>query len=67
MLPQTESCLINIYDVTGKAIATLCENKLLEVGVHTIKWNVEGIDAGIYFLKFNAGDYAETKKMLIVK
>ena len=66
-LPQAENCLITIYDVTGKAIATLCENKLLEVGTHTIKWNVEGIDAGIYFLKFNAGDYAETKKMLIVK
>ena len=44
----------------------------MQKGVQQIEWNAtdekgNGVGAGIYFLKFEAGDCFETKKLFVVK
>ena len=36
-------------------------------GTYEIKWNASNYSSGIYFYTLKAGDYIETKKMILTK
>ena len=62
---------IDIFNIRGQRIATLV-NEFLEAGNHSIKWNgrtEQGSEAtsGIFFYRMVSGDYAETKRMILLK
>ena len=40
---------------------------LFKEGENKIEWNVSDINAGIYFLKMDAGDYSQTEKVTVIK
>jgi photosystem II stability/assembly factor-like uncharacterized protein len=55
-----------IYDILGKEISTLVNDKL-SPGTYEIEWNASNYSSGIYFYNLKAGDYSETKKMVLLK
>lgn len=62
---------LTIYDILGKKINTIV-NEYKQVGVHQIRWNgknSEGhsVAGGIYFYKLQAGDFIQTRKMVLLK
>ena len=57
---------ISIYNLLGQKIETLV-NKIQHAGHHQIIWNAKDVSSGIYFYKINAGEYTETKKMVLLK
>ena len=42
-------------------------NGKIEAGYHSITWNANDHVSGIYFVKMIAGDYIETKKIMLIK
>jgi photosystem II stability/assembly factor-like uncharacterized protein len=62
---------LRIFDILGREITTLVnENK--PAGSYSVTFNVEtlygaSLPSGIYFYQLRAGDYVETKKMLLLK
>ncbi len=70
-LPKETTVEIVIYDVIGRQVKTLA-SELHNPGYYFIIWN--GTDnksrkmaSGIYFIRFEAGDYTETIKLLLMK
>jgi len=62
---------IDIYNILGQKVRTLI-NKPLEAGEHTVVWNGtdnrgRSVASGIYFYRMKAGNYTETKKMILKK
>jgi len=57
---------IVVYNITGEKVATLVEGRL-SAGNHSILWNAQDIASGVYFYRLTAGEYTDTKKMLLVK
>ncbi|HNX03550.1 MAG TPA: T9SS type A sorting domain-containing protein, partial [Candidatus Cloacimonas sp.] len=62
---------LNIYNILGQKVRTLI-NKPLEAGEHTVVWNGtdnrdHSVASGIYFYRMKAGNYTETKKMILKK
>jgi hypothetical protein len=57
---------IDIYDLIGRKVETLCSG-LKPAGRHQVTWNAEDCSSGIYFYKIQAGEQIETKKMLLLK
>jgi hypothetical protein len=62
---------IDIYNIKGQRVTTLI-NEHFSVGSHRILW--EGTDnrgrsvsSGIYFYKMTAGEFTQTRKMLLMK
>ncbi len=55
-----------IYDVVGREIGTLI-NQQLSPGTYETEWDVSAYPSGVYFYKLTAGEYAETKKMVLIK
>jgi photosystem II stability/assembly factor-like uncharacterized protein len=65
-LPKSGAVTLKIYDVLGSEVATLV-NSNLKSGSYTVDWNAGGYSSGVYFYRLQAGDFTETKKMILVK
>jgi photosystem II stability/assembly factor-like uncharacterized protein len=57
---------IFIYDVTGKLVKHVYDG-LKPAGEHSLRFDASGLSSGLYLYKLEAGNYSETKKMVIVK
>ena len=65
-LPKSGSVKLVVFDALGREVATLVNEKLAP-GTYEVDWNASQYPSGVYFYKLIAGDYVETKKMLLVK
>ncbi len=54
-----------IYDVLGRKVATLVNEKL-QPGTYEVTWS-SNYPSGLYFYKIVTGDFIETKKMVLIK
>jgi flagellar hook assembly protein FlgD len=57
---------LSIYDINGRKITTLV-NEVQSAGYHTVNWDASKFSSGIYIYRLQAGDYVETKKMVLMK
>ncbi|MGH2575428.1 MAG: T9SS type A sorting domain-containing protein, partial [Ignavibacteria bacterium] len=55
-----------IYDVVGREIATLV-NEQLKPGTYEADFDASNYPSGVYLYKLIAGDFVETKKMVLIK
>lgn len=64
----TESGVVSIkvFNSLGNEIKMLL-NEEKSTGTHSVEWNAEGFASGIYFYLLAAGDFRETKKMILLK
>jgi hypothetical protein len=70
-LPNEENVTILIFNQIGQQIRTLYDNRL-SAGYHTLTWNGltdagEAAPSGVYFLRFSAGEFSSTQKMMMMK
>ena len=66
MIPSEEMVSVSVYDLTGKMVATLSSG-VQSAGYHSVSWNAGDMPSGLYFVKFVAGTYTETQKIMLVK
>ncbi|HEY7751282.1 MAG TPA: T9SS type A sorting domain-containing protein, partial [Ignavibacteriaceae bacterium] len=57
---------LKVYDVLGNEIATLV-NEEKPAGSYQVNFDATGIPSGVYFYKLNAGEFSQTKKMILMK
>ena len=57
---------LKIYDILGKEVTTLVNEKQ-SPGTYEVSWDGSSYPSGVYFYKLMAGDFTETKKMLMIK
>ena len=64
-LPVASNWTLLIYNITGQKVTEL--TGYAEAGVHDIVWDANDQASGIYFYKIIAGDFKDTKKMVLLK
>ena len=57
---------LKVYDVLGNEVATLV-NEEKPVGTYELKWDAANLPSGVYFYQLKAGEFIQTKKMLLLK
>jgi hypothetical protein len=63
---QSQLVILKVYDVLGNEVATLV-NEDKTAGSYEVEFSASGLSSGIYFYKLKAGDFIQTKKMLVLK
>jgi hypothetical protein len=58
---------MKVYDVSGKEIAVLVNNKKLEAGTHTAEFDATNLPSGVYIYKLQTENFSTERKMLLVK
>lgn len=65
-IPKESLVKITIYDVLGKNVATLVNEKK-NAGSYEIEFNASNLASGLYFYKIEAGEFSDVKKMMLIK
>jgi polygalacturonase len=65
-VPKTMHVSLSIYNSMGKEVSKLI-SKDMSVGVYTAMWNASGFASGVYYYRIVAGNFIETKKLLLLK
>ena len=55
-----------VYNSLGQEVKTLVSEEK-DVGSYEVSFNASNLPSGIYFCKIRAGDFVETKKMILMK
>lgn len=65
-LPKSGNVSLKVYNPLGQEVTTLVDQELTP-GVYEETWNATGTASGVYFYRLRAGDFVETKRMLLLK
>jgi len=57
---------LKVFDVLGREVATLV-NEEKEAGYHSVDFNASDLPSGVYFYRIQAGNFIDTKKMILLK
>jgi hypothetical protein len=65
-IPKMNYVTLKLYDVLGSEIATLV-NEEIPAGVYEVQFDASSLASGIYFYRLQAGNFVESKKMVLLK
>jgi hypothetical protein len=65
-IPASGNVVLNIYDSKGSLVGKLVDEKL-NAGIYEYDFNAANLPSGAYFYRLNAGNFSETKRMVLVK
>lgn len=63
---QSQFVSLKVYDVLGNEVATLV-SKEQEAGAYEVEFDASSFSSGTYFYKLQAGNFVDTKKMILLK
>lgn len=65
-LPNRLDVQITIYDLLGREVTTLV-SETQEAGHKSVQWNATNVPSGMYFYQVRAGEFVQTRKMVLLK
>ncbi|MBN2571206.1 MAG: T9SS type A sorting domain-containing protein [Ignavibacteriales bacterium] len=65
-LPEKSFVKIKIYDTLGREVINLV-NEEKPAGIHQVEFKGYNLASGVYLYRIEAGNYSETKKMILLK
>lgn len=65
-LPQSENVKIMIYNISGELIESFQLGEK-SAGAHSFNWNASDWASGTYFIKFEAGDFRQIRKCVLLQ
>lgn len=66
-LPKASKVSIYVYDLLGRIVARLVDNDTKPAGLNKIAFNGEALTSGTYIYRMETPEFAETKKMILLK
>ena len=64
--PVSSHQTLKVYDVLGNEVATLVD-EFRNAGTYEVTFEAAQLSSGIYFYRLQAGDFVQTKKMILIK
>jgi predicted outer membrane repeat protein len=65
-LPAVSDVRLVVYDLLGREVAVLVNEKKAP-GEYEVRFDGSGLSSGVYLYRLTAGDFVQTRKMVIVK
>ena len=57
---------LKIFDILGREITSLLNNEL-QPGIYEVDFDASNLSSGIYFYRLTAGDFTDTKRMVLLR
>jgi hypothetical protein len=65
-LPRASHVSLTVFDVLGREVSELV-NERKEAGVYEVKFDGSNLASGVYFYRLQAGDFVQSKRLLLLK
>jgi len=65
-LPHKSAVQLTVYNTLGQQVATLVQGEE-EPGYHEVKFDATKLSSGVYFYRLEAGNFVQTKKLVVLR
>jgi len=65
-LPKFSMVRLSVYDILGREVSVLV-NERKNAGSYEVKFDAAGLSSGVYFYRIQAGEFTQTKRLLLLK
>jgi D-alanyl-D-alanine carboxypeptidase len=65
-LPKSSQVTLSVYDILGRQVSVLVNEKG-DAGLHEVKFDGSNLASGVYFYRLAAGDFVQTKRLMLLK
>lgn len=65
-LNSSEKVTIKVFNILGQEIITLVD-EVKDAGLHQVLFSANNISPGVYFYQMKAGNFKQTKKLMVLK
>jgi hypothetical protein len=65
-IPINSHVTLEVYDLLSREVASLV-NEILQPGIYETRFDGSRLASGIYFYKLTAGEFTETRRMVLMK
>ena len=65
-LPKQSFVTLKLFDLLGREVASLVNEKK-EAGNYSVQWDASQLSSGVYFYRWTAGTFVETRKMILMR
>ncbi len=65
-LPKSSFAKLAVYDILGSEVQTIFSGQL-KAGTYESNWDASSFPSGVYYYKLTAGNYSESRKMVLLK
>ena len=65
-IPDRSLVTLKVCNILGREVAILI-NEEKTAGTYELTWNAENLPSGVYFYRIQAGEFIQTKKMILLK
>ena len=65
-LPKATRVVLKLYSQNGQLVKTLIDQNM-PAGAHKVTLDASSLASGVYLYRIEAGDFVDSKKMLLVK
>ena len=65
-IPQSEFVSLKVFDILGNEVATLV-NEQRAPGAYEVTFDAGNLASGVYVYTLNAGDFVQTRKLMLMK
>ena len=65
-LPEAVEVTLVVYDILGRKVTTLVD-EYREPGEHSVLFDAGHVASGVYIYQIRAGEFVETKRLMLVK
>lgn len=68
-LAKSANVSLDVFDLTGRKVASLLNDVRLMEGVYLIDFNAQnfGLGSGVYYYRLGTGEFTQTRKMVLIK
>jgi hypothetical protein len=57
---------LTVFNTLGRQVALL-QNREQDAGYHEVKFDGNKLSSGVYFYRMRAGEFVETKRLLLLR
>ena len=65
-LPRDYRVTLEVYNVFGRRVAILVDGNR-NTGYKVVTWDINQMASGVYFYKLRAGDFVQTKMIVLLR
>ncbi len=65
-LPKSAFVALKVYNLLGEEVATLVAEHR-SAGIYKIDWDAKNLASGMYLYRLEAGDFVQTKKLIVMR
>ncbi len=65
-LPVDTHTALKVYDVLGREVLTLVDEQM-KAGTHAVTFDASAFSSAVYFYRIQAGEFSQTKKLIVLR